>query len=164
MGIKPLLFLLLFLFFMPLAQAQSEKITMDVKGSCVDYNVTLKAEGFENGCYDVKIDVKTAGVGRAGEIYDPMEGWKSSFYYIKDGFCVNKEKDRKDFMVRAKTYRDFSLVASLKMNSRTWASDYYDVKQKCPQQTKRPEYFFLGALVAVLFLVAGLALYVKKFK
>ncbi|MCK4635118.1 MAG: hypothetical protein KAT37_04550 [Candidatus Aenigmarchaeota archaeon] len=164
MGIKPFLFLLLFLFFIPLVQAQSEKITMDVKGNCIDYEVTLKAEGFENGCYDVKIDVKTAGGGRAGEIYDPMEGWKSSYYYIKDGFCVNKEKDQKDFIVRAKTYKDFSFVAILKMNSRSWTSDYYEIKQNCPQQTEKPEYFFLGALVAVLVLVAGLALYVKKFK
>ncbi len=164
MRLKIFLLIFFLIFFMPLAQAQSEKITMDVKGSCVDYNVTLKTEGFENGCYDVKIDVKTLGTGRIGEIYDPMEGWKSSFYYIKDGFCVNGEKDRKDFMVRAKTYGDFSFVASLKMNSRTWTSDYYDVKQKCPQQTEKPGYFFLGALVAVLFLVAGLALYVKKFK
>lgn len=154
----PIFFLILFL---PPVQAQ--ELTMDVEGSCIYYNVRIKAEGFERGCYDVKIDAKSPA-GRIGEVYDPREGWKSSFYYIKDGFCITGERTYKDFKFMAKTHNDFSFVAGLKMGSRTWISEYYDVKQNCPQQTEIPEYFFLGALLAVMIMLAGLVLYVKKFK
>lgn len=161
MGLK-VIFLFVFLAATPCI-ALAQELTMDVEGSCIYYNVRVNAEGFERGCYDVKIDAKSPA-GRIGEVYDPREGWKSSFYYIKDGFCITGERTYKDFKFMAKTHNDFSFVANLKMGSRTWNSEYYDVKQNCPQQTEIPEYFLLGALVAVLVMLAGLALYVKKFK
>jgi|GEM_PF-4431431 len=160
MGLKILFFVSAFLLLIPVALAQ--ELTLEVNGSCIDYNVKLIAEDFEKGCYDVKIDVKTPE-GRVGEIYDPNEGWKSSYYYIKDGFC-NQESYYKNFELKVGTKKDFSFVASLKSSSRVWTSDYYEVKQNCPKESLEPENFFLAVLIVVLILLAGITFYVKKFK
>ncbi len=155
MGMKFLL--LAFLLLLPTARAE---IILETEGNCVDYNVSVMAEGIEDGCYDVKID--SAG-GRVGKIYDPEKGWKSTFYYVEDGFCVKNGTCEKEFMLRAETYRDFSLVATLRSGSGKISSESCEVEQKCASlDLASLEYFFLFALVSVMLLVILLALYVKK--
>jgi len=78
---------LLILLFSAVSFAQ--KMDMDISGQCRNYDVTLIVNDLEEGCYDLKIDM-TCPEGR-GEIYDPREGWKSSYYYIDEAFCIGKE-------------------------------------------------------------------------
>ena len=146
---------LLLILSVPLVLAQSEKIVIEIEGTCINYNVTVSSDSLETGCYDVKINVRSPD-GRIGEIYDPVEGWKSSFYYIKNGICSRE----KVFRLRVKSQKDFAVSAILKRGSRTWESDEIAVKQKCPEGMKPPE-FFLWVLIVVLVLVAGISLYVK---
>ncbi len=145
------------LFLVPTVNAQ--QFFMDIEGECIDYNITLMVNDIPYDCYDVKIDAIVPDK-RVGEIYDPIEGWKSSYYYIKDGYCVGKENN---YMFRAHTSEDLNFIAKIKVGSETLTSDYFTVEQNCPGLTEM-SYLFLAMVLSVLFLVAGLTLYVKKFK
>ena len=117
MGVKILSFLILFLLAMPVASAQEMKIIY-VQGKCIDYNIKIEAEGLERGCYDLKIDSPD---GRVGEVYDPDGGWKSSYYYLKNGYCTGKENV---FRFRAKTREDFEIGAKIRDRSQTITTEY----------------------------------------
>lgn len=177
--IFPVVFLILFSVLIPSATA--ENITLDIRGECREYNVTLTAEGFESACYDAKIDMTTSA-GRVGRIYDPREGWKSSFFYVEDDFCIeestaNQTNLTTETNLTSKTSKTYKLKAdtssptiyfraSLRHASSKWDSSFIEFGQSCPEQPSGPslpmEYFFLAVLVVILIILAGIALH-KKF-
>ena len=122
---------LIMLVLVPLASAQS--VSLDVQGSCREFNVTVTLADFGEGCHDVKIDVTTPA-GRVGRIYDPRSGWKSSIYYVNEGFCVSDgENASRIFHVFADTsYNELSFKGSVRHGSLTWDTGYYDIRGSCP--------------------------------
>lgn len=159
-----LVFVFAFLLaLLPLAQAQQIALLTD--GTCVDHNVTIRLNDFEDGLYDVKIDALNSDGKRVGEIYDPLKGWKSSYFYVTDAMRVEGEDNYGNFRIRAETRGDFTVVISAKSGSTVWTSDPHTVKQDCPDtEMAEPPFFFLGVMVGVLFLVAAVALYTKRFE
>ena len=155
MGMKTVGAILIFLLVIPMASAQELKIIY-VQGKCLDYEIKIESEGLEEGCYDVKIDSPD---GRIGEVYDTEEGWKSSYFYIEDGFCTDKENV---FEFRAKTYEDFKIGAKIKDGSNTITTGYREISQRCPTIEDEPAVFFLASLAALLVILIGIALYVKR--
>lgn len=69
------IFYFLFLSMLPIFSF-SFAFDANVKGTCGEFTITL--HGNETGCWGVKIDAD-------GRVFDG--GWKSSFYYIEDGYC-----------------------------------------------------------------------------
>lgn len=149
----PLLFLMI---ISNLVSAQN--ISLAITGECHNFNVTLSETGLEEGCYDVKIEALSPG--GSSEIFDPREGWKSSFYYIDKGYCLGRETYR----IRTNSNEDLNIKVKLRKDSKTWSSDYYRLKQNCPQEQERPEYFFLIVLLSILIILIGITAYVKLFK
>ncbi len=145
--------------------ALSQEVSMGIEGECMDYNVTVFLDGFGTGCYDVKIDVTTPA-GRVGEIYDPREGWKSSFYYVNEGFCIQEDTNQtenKTFLLRATTSSgQISFSGTVRHGSVTWNTGYHDIVQDCPSSSPMimtDQQFFLAILSVVLVILAGLVIY-----
>jgi hypothetical protein len=139
-----------------------EGLSLDIQGECKEYNVTLFLLGFMEGCYDVKIDVTTPA-GRVGEIFDPREGWKSSFFYVKGDFCIE------ELGITNRTYKlrivsnsgVLNFAASARSGSRSWSTGYYPVTQDCPQGMggEAGVTFWLGILLGMVVIVSGLVFY-----
>jgi hypothetical protein len=161
MGLK-LAFIFAFVLMLPVAQAQQIALLTD--GTCEEYNVTIRLNDFEDGHYDIKIDALNSDGRRVGEIYDPLKGWKSSYFYVTDAMFVQGEDNYGNFNIRADTHKNFNITISAKSQSTVWTSDSYEVKQDCPEtEITEPPFFFLGLMVAVLLLVVAVALHTKKF-
>jgi len=142
-------------------------VSLDVAGTCQDYNVTVKLVDFPEACYDVKIDVTTSA-GRVGEIFDPREGWKSSFYYVLEDFCTTYEPElEKVYHLRVST-RDpvLNFRGSVRYGSSTWNSGYAVVTQDCPETVGilDDHVFWIVSGVAVIIILVGLVLYTKVFR
>lgn len=164
MGLKLFVFLFMVLVLMPFAQAQEGQIGVITDGSCVDYEVTLTLDDYENGYYDVKIDIFTPEGSRIGEIYDPIKGWKSSYYYVEDAIKIQGDKNYETFKIRANTHKDFTIQISIRKDSSIWKSGYHEIKQDCPEiELIQPPLFLMAVMITVLILVAGIALYIRKF-
>lgn len=131
-----------------LSQEETEKdkptIKLDIEGNCTEFNVTFIASNFSPGCYDIKIDVNSP-TGRVGRIYDPRKGWKSSFFYIKDYFCIesqnNSSRHNETFKLKAESEnQSLSFKGKLRQGSSSWESDFYTIDQNCPEkETKNNE-------------------------
>jgi hypothetical protein len=146
-------------------KAVSQNISMSIQGKCKEYEVTLVLENFEIACYDVKIDVTTPA-GRVGEIYDPRQGWKSSFFYIREDFCVEvaNETLNKTYHVRANTISPKLYFAGLvRHGSSTWETGFQEVTQECPEIPKGQidPIFWLVVLVVMVVILAGLVAHAK---
>jgi hypothetical protein len=173
---------LLALLVLPLAAAgAAEDFSLEISGSCRDYNVTIALEGFGAGCYDVKVDVTTAA-GRVGRIFDPREGWKSSFFYVADDFCIEApeapenategaasdetSKATRTYMLKADTPAEvLNFRGSLRHGSMTWETGYYEVVQDCPSSLPGEEdvpLFFLTILAVVAVILAGIAFHARE--
>ena len=144
--------------FLPCVLAQD--ITLEIEGSCADYNVTVIATGFEESCYDLKIDITTIE-GRVGEIFDPWQGWKSSYFYIKEGFCVGTEDEirSESYKVRTDSKEKLNFLAKLKHDSKVWDTTYYEVEQDCLKADD--DSLFLVSLIVILILSSLIMFYVK---
>lgn len=146
----------------------AKDFTLEIEGKCMDYNITVSGR-LEEGCYDVKIDVTTPA-GRVGEIFDLREGWKSSFFYVKEAFCIGKEEANKTvnetFHVRANTPSGtLHFAGKLKSGSETLESGFYELEQDCPELPVREDGFaIVVTLVVIVILLAGITLYVKVWK
>lgn len=155
------------IFILP-QSAISQNLTMNIQGECMDYNVTVFLEGFGTGCYDVKIDATTPA-GRVGEIYDPREGWKSSFYYVNEGLCIQEDPSQsnlthnKTFLLRIlSSSPQVSFKGTVRHGSVTWGTGYQDVVQDCPPSSPMimtDQQFFLSVLTVILVILAGLVIY-----
>ncbi len=160
MGLNKIIFSLLFFsaFSIPLVSAQ--QVSLEVEGSCRDYAATVTAEGFDRGCYDVKVDVSLHGE-RVGEILDSGR-WKSSFFYIENGFCVEIENKTTSaaYQLKADTnQREIIFEGSLRNGTKTWDSEEIAVEQNCPRQD---ELLFLPvALLVILLLLIGIAIHLN---
>lgn len=142
-----------------------QDIRLEINGICKEYNVTLTATGIDEACYDVKIDL-TSPDGIAGSIFDPREGWKSSFYYIGSAFCTN-ETISKTFKMRTDSASDIlNFQAKFRFGSSdVWSSGYYEFRQSCPaEQTYDTSKLVLAALVVILILLMAVTFYVKPVK
>ena len=126
------LVLLSLLFIIPTSLGQ--EVSLDIEGECREFNVTVFLNDFGAGCYDIKIDVTTPA-GRVGRIFDPREGWKSSIYYVNEGFCIEEgQNESKIFQVFADTsYNELSFKGSVRHGSLTWNTGYYDITGNCPE-------------------------------
>ena len=151
-------FLMFLLYTLTLTSfASAQNISLTIEGECHEFNVTLKAVNLEEGCYDVKIEALSPESN--SEIFDPRKGWKSSFYYVDDGYCGGE----KTFRIRTDSDQDLNFVAKLRRGQKTISSGYYEVKQNCPEEREMDvEYFFLVSLISILMILIGITIYVKK--
>ena len=138
----------------------AEKLDMDIQGTCKEFDITLIASGFEEGCYDVKIDV-TSPMGR-GEIYDEREGWKSTYYFINEALCIDGDGNE-TFQIRSRTSDNLNVLAKIRLDNDIWESRYREIDQTCVRQE---DMFiaFLIAMVVVLIHFLLIACYVKVWK
>ncbi|MBU0899053.1 MAG: hypothetical protein KKB03_00405 [Nanoarchaeota archaeon] len=151
----------LIFLIVPLVSAQSD-LLLDIEGDCVYYNVTVS--DLEEACYNIKIDVTNEN-GRVGEVYDPREGWKSSYYYVNE-VCVASGGEIK-VHVRASEDSILNFRGTLKSGSSEWQSEYYEIVQNCPKTSAENypiEYFLLPVLLSTVVVFAVIVLYVKKWK
>ncbi len=144
-------------------------IMLDINGICKEFNVTVTVDMFDYGYYDVKIDVTNPELGRVGEIYDPVQGWKSSNYYISDGLHVTEDVNSATFHVRANTDEEqLNFLCRLRETTspwKTWDSEYYNINQSCTTFSGwGNELTLLLSLLVVLILLAGITLYLKVLK
>lgn len=148
------------------ATAAAQNVSMDISGTCLDYDVTVYMEDFAPECYDVKIDV-TNTAGRVGEIFDPREGWKSTMYYVDEDFCVSGgQLQGTTYKVRVDTNeKDLSFKASVRHRNKVVSSEYYDFEQDC-LVIQESNYFWLIVVVVALVLVLALVMtvHVKRDK
>ena len=160
-GIGVFVFVTLSLFLIP--SVLSESVSLDIVGVCREYNVTVNLEDFESACYDVKVDVTTA-VGRIGRIYDPKEGWKSSFFYLDEGICVENGNASGVFRVMADTNSPvINFKGSVRADSKTWESDFFERVQDCPQVFPEESLvFWLAVLVPIAVILAGIVWHAKS--
>lgn len=160
---KYLLIFFIFLFLIPSALAQT--VSLDVEGKCREFNVTVTLSSFEDACYDIKIDVTTSD-GRVGEIFDPRQGWKSSFYYINEDLCVENNESSKTYVLRADTDNPILNFAGFaRLGSRDWVLGYSTVSQDCSTvEDLGFSALLLGAAVVILVLLAGVTAYIKVMK
>ncbi len=141
----------------------SQEVSMEIEGECREYNVTIVLENFEPACYDVKVDVTTPA-GRVGRIFDPREGWKSSFFYVNEGICVDGENTTVNgtYSIRAETSSPLlNFRSSIRHASRRWETGFVEFGQDCPASSpvNLPEQqFFLAVLMAVTVILAGIVL------
>jgi hypothetical protein len=158
-----ILALLVSLVFIPSALAQT--VSLDVEGSCMEYNVTVTLRDFEDACYDVKIDV-TSTDGRVGEIFDPRQGWKSGFYYVNGDLCVENNESSRTYAVRTTDESVLNFFGAARLGGRDWVSGYYTVTQQCATLEEILGFpaFLLAICVAILLVIAGITAYVKVMK
>ncbi|MFH1364731.1 MAG: hypothetical protein ABIH52_03690 [Candidatus Aenigmatarchaeota archaeon] len=108
------------------------EVSLFIEGTCREYNVTVTLDGFESACYDTKVDV-TTDAGRVGRIFDSREGWKSSFFYVKEDLCVENGSVNKTYQIKADTVSpQLNFAGSIRHGSQTWTTGYYEVGQDCP--------------------------------
>jgi len=161
---------LLFLAFPVMAIEPPPTIWLGIEGTCHEFNVTVSVDMFDYGCYDVKVDVFSPQEGRVGEIYDPVQGWKSSMYYIYDGLCIDAETSNGTFKVRADTdAEELNFMARLRdtcCGMPTWDSGYYNITQQCDSAPEGVgnESMLLVLLLVVLILLGGITFYVRWMK
>lgn len=151
-----IVFLALSLLLMP--SVISESLSLEIGGKCGEYNVTIDILGFVPACYDVKVDVTTSE-GRVGEIFDPREGWKSSFFYIKEGICLHSENDSRTYTLRTgDTEEVLNFRGYLRNDSKTWETGFYEIRQDCPGGIPEgADYgFWIAVLVTVMVIMAGI--------
>jgi hypothetical protein len=148
----------------------AQDLTLEINGTCREFSVTVLADGFDHGCYDVKIDVTTHN-GRVGEIFDPMQGWKSSVYYNYDALCINDDVTSATFQVRALTDQEtLNFLGKLRKTCcgmPTTQSSYYNITQDCSDSTPQPvgnETLLVVSLLVVLILIAAITLYMRLMK
>ena len=140
-------------------------ISLDISGTCKEFNVTLTASNFSEGCYDVKIDITTPS-GRVGRIYDTKEGWKSSIYYIDEALCIgaNESVVSEVFQMKAETSaKQLYFQPRLRAGSKTWESSHVSFEQDCPVESDN-EILFLVSLIVILTLLVVITMYVKVWK
>lgn len=143
---------------------QPPDITLSFEGNCREYNVTLVAENFEKGRYDVKVGIISEGGGRSsGRVYDPKQGWKSSYYYVDEVLRTENGSESVTLKVQTDTAENVTMVGKLRKDGRTWKSGEYKISQDCPEpeQMTRP-LFLLIVLIAVLVLLVGVTYYRKR--
>ncbi|MFP4116378.1 MAG: hypothetical protein ACLFTQ_04265 [Candidatus Aenigmatarchaeota archaeon] len=157
--------ILTFLLLTPLASAQ--QVDFQAEGECQEYNVTVLAENLEPGIYGVKVDVHSNGQ-RAGEIYDPVEGWKSSMYYVNGALEVEKRNNETRGNATVEIFADskenVTMLAKVRKNEHTkWESEERTIPQDCPEQEPLdPAQFFLATLTALLLILLGVTVYKKN--
>ncbi len=155
--------ILTFLLLIPFASAQ--EVTFETEGECQEFNVTVTATDFEPGIYDVKVDVHDNGQ-RVGEIYDPVEGWQSTIYYVNGALQVeernNETHGNATVEIFAETRNNVTMFARIRQNEQTWDSDERKITQDCPEPEPVPEdVFFLVTLTALMLILVGVTVYKK---
>lgn len=156
--------LILSLFISPLVVAQ--EINFTTEGRCREYNVTVLAENFEPGIYDVKVDVHSDGQ-RVGEIYDPIEGWQSTMYYVNGALQVEENNNHTEGNVTVEIMTDrqdnVTMFARIRQNERTWTSEKRTIMQECPEPVEPdPEKIILISVIALFLILLGITVYKKN--
>ena len=100
----------------------------------------------------------TSENGRVGRIYDPKEGWKSSFFYVREGVCVEDGNGSRIFRVRADTNSPvINFRGSVRTDSKTWDSESFERVQDCPRVFPESDLvFWLAVLVPIAVILAGI--------
>ncbi len=151
--------LLLVLLMAPVVVADNQTISTDFQGDCQDYIVTVSAEGFESGCYDVKVDLFDYGM-RVGEVYDQKKGWKSSMYYVNEILCV-PEENQTTLKVKANSDKNLTGEVKLRRGSKVWEQEVTLI-QDCPEAEPVDPGEFLGMVTAVVVILAAGVYFYKR--
>lgn len=155
---KALLFPVIVLIFIQPTLAAS--VSLQIDGYCRDYNVTLTGQGLEATCYDVKIDV-TSSSGRAGEILDPREGWKSTFFYIDQDFCMQENQSlSRTYQIRTGMPEILNFEGILRSEEKFWSTDFIQIAQDCKGHDQL-QLLLLTLVIVVLVMLIGIVVYVK---
>ena len=146
---------------------QGQTVQLDIEGTCQSFNATVSLQAFEPGCYDVKIDV-TSLEGRVGEIFNPRQGWTSSFFYVQEGLCITEEQANETtnatYELRTpSSLSQMTFTGRVRQDARIWDTSQLTLTQDCPPLSGLPgdSTFFLVSLLVVLIILIGIVLYVK---
>lgn len=163
MKYKLIVTLLVFYLFVPVVNGQ--QVTLETEGECREYDVTVLAEDFEPGMYDVKVEVYSDGE-RVGEIYDPIEGWQSTMYYLEGAIQVEETNNRTTgnatVEVMTEIRDNITMFARLRHGDETWDSEDKEIVQDCPDlEPVEPTIFFAVALLALILISLGVLIYTR---
>ena len=160
-----LFFLGALILLIPSVQSQSAEL--DIEGTCQSFNATVSLQAFGPGCYDVKIDV-TSPEGRVGEIFNPRQGWTSSFFYVKEGICITEEQANETanatYELRTPSSpTQMTFTGRVRQDARVWDTNQLTFTQDCPPLSGLPgdSTVFLTAALVMLIILIGIVLYVK---
>lgn len=142
---------LLFLMMIPIF-AKSQEITgVSAAGTCMDFVVSVSAEGLGESCWDVKLDLP-------GKVNDGGS-WRSSFYFMEKAICWPDEKA--EIVIRIDSIEPvIEATAKLRQGSRIIERDF-TISQTCPQPL--PDYWvILVSFVIILIFGWSLAWWWKR--
>jgi hypothetical protein len=120
-------------------------ISVDVSGTCKDFDVTVSAD--VDGCYDVKIDTDAEVLHN--------DGWKSGFFYVKDALCSSDNYTT--LKIRMNTRGNVTAIAKLRQNN-TLIAEEFSINQNCPLLVSNEEMFLIVVLV-IITAVSGIFWY-----
>jgi hypothetical protein len=123
-------------------------ISVDVSGTCKDFDVTVSAD--VDGCYDVKIDTDAEVLHN--------DGWKSGFFYVKDALCSSDNYTT--LKIRMNTRGNVTAIAKLRQNN-TLIAEEFSINQSCPLLVSTEEMFIILSIV-IIASVSGVFWYEKK--
>ncbi|MFB6088464.1 MAG: hypothetical protein ABEK36_01655 [Candidatus Aenigmatarchaeota archaeon] len=132
-----------FLFFILVSVLLSfsvgaRNISIDHRGTCENFNITLNVSGFEKGIYDLKLEKLKPDNGL--DIHDPSEGWKSSFFYLNDYIEIeNNESEIVEVRARINSTEDLEFRCKLRNISEKWESGKYVIDQNCKVRNEERE-------------------------
>ena len=139
------LILLLSLFLMPMALAQS--IDVSLSGVCKNYEISVRANVI--GCWDVKIDAP----GHIIVENDAID----TFFYISNALCSGKA----DMQLKLSTANDVNAVIKLRQNSTILEKDFL-IDQACPEELS--DEMTLGIAIIIILILLGAALWYLEVK
>ena len=142
------------------AQIVATDPIMNVFGECREYNVTITY--YSSKCYDVKIDTKNLN-GENMEILTP-QGWKSTFFYITDGFCAD-EKHSQSYKIRTDNSPVIKFQGKLRLDETIIFTSENEITQNCPEPTYPDNRaFWLISAIVILIILAVIVIYVRVLK
>lgn len=141
-------FIFLFLLFCLVLSSITIAISVDVSGTCIDFDVTVSAD--VDGCYDVKIDTDAKVLHSDGN-------WRSAFFYVKDALC--SPDNYTTLKIRMNTYDNVTAIAKLRQN-KTLIAEEFSINQSCPPLISNEE-IFLILIVVMITTISGIFWYEK---
>lgn len=148
--------LIIFLLFAGLASAHT--ITLEKGDFCRSGNFTITAEGFDEGCYDVKVEM-TVGGTLYGKVFDEKEGWQSSFYYA-NSICI-PSKNSTEIKIITDDENNFTAVAKLRSGNKIFSSAPQEIHQNCAKQEDEG-WALVASGITIVIVLFGLTAYIKR--
>ena len=138
----------LFLLFCFILSSATYAISVDVSGTCIDFDITVFAD--VEGCWDVKIDTDAKVLHSDGS-------WKSAFFYVKDALC--HPDNSATLKIRMNTHNNVTAIAKLRQN-KTLIAEEFSINQDCPPLVSNEEMFIILILI-ITAVLSGIFWYEK---